>query len=171
MKKLSLAGEMMLKKFEGLRLKPYQDEVGKFTIGYGHLIKNNEGYLFRGIDENTANKLFVSDKAEAENIINSIIKKNLTQSQFDALVSFAFNIGKTKFKNSTIVALINNNASDTLISEWIKSHYKTAGGNKSISLEKRRATEASLWNLKINDFSKITSLALLTAIGFFMLKK
>ena len=80
--KISNAGINKIKKYEALRLKPYQDSVGKWTIGYGHVILPNEQYLMDGITKETAENLLRNDLVNAEKTINKAVKVPLTGNQY-----------------------------------------------------------------------------------------
>jgi lysozyme len=107
--KTSQAGINLIKQHESLRLKPYLCPARKWTIGYGHLIKENED--FTEITEAQAEELLRQDLVIAENCINTALKEPLAQNEFDALVSLSFNIGINAFKKSTLLAMINNEKS------------------------------------------------------------
>ena len=77
------------------------------TIGYGHLIKPNEDFR-NGISESKATELLRADIATAERAVRDKITVPLSQNQFDALTSLAYNIGSKNFANSTVVNYINN---------------------------------------------------------------
>jgi lysozyme len=90
--KLGPLGLALIKEFETCELHPYDDGYGYLTIGWGHLIRHDE--QFDGpITPFTADCLLVQDCAEAERTVNQEVTVPLTQYQFDALVSFAFNVG------------------------------------------------------------------------------
>ena len=121
--KMSDNGINILKKLEGSVTKGdkhviYDDKTGKpvdvnkplpcgATIGYGHLIKNGEDFR-NGISESKATELLRADIATAERAVRDNINVLLTQNQFDALTSLAYNIGVNNFANSTVVKYINN---------------------------------------------------------------
>lgn len=96
----------------------YDDRTGKIvqnisclppgaTIGYGHLIKSGEDFQ-KGLSEQQAIELLKQDLHIAEEAVRNNITAKTTQNQFDALVSFAYNIGSGNFANSTVVKYINN---------------------------------------------------------------
>ena len=87
-----------IKKFEGLRLKAYVCAAGVCTIGYGHTTGVKPGDV---ITEARADAFFESDIRAVENQVNAL-PLNLGQYQFDAVVSFCFNVGIGKFKQSTL---------------------------------------------------------------------
>jgi lysozyme len=103
--KLSENGFKVLIMREGLRLKAYQDVKGIWTIGVGHTGPDVvEGLV---IGELHAYDLFHLDIAWAEDAVNENVHAPLTQNQFDALVSFVFNIGETQFVRSTMLKKLN----------------------------------------------------------------
>ncbi len=137
----------LIKKFEGFRPKPYLDIVGIPTIGYGSTFYPNGKKVStsdRPINESIGESLLLSAASKFENVINSLVKKKINQNQFDALVSFIFNIGPTAFKKSTILRKINLNPSDPSIREeflkWNKSGGKVING-----LTMRRNLESNLY--------------------------
>lgn len=95
----------LIKRFEKLRLKKYKCAAGVWTIGWGHVIKKDEDY--ETIDRATADSLFYEDLRIAEDCVCSLVKVPLTQYEFDALVSFVFNVGCNNFTQSTLLRKIN----------------------------------------------------------------
>jgi len=121
---LSEEGKLFLTQQEGLRLKVYKDTKGLLTIGVGHLILAKDG-LDMG-DEITYEEAMVfltEDVAEAEDCVNDCVTVELSQNQFDALVSLTFNIGIGAFRKSTLVKHLNmgqyNLAADQIL-VWSK---------------------------------------------------
>jgi len=103
--KLSEDGINKLIQREGLRLKAYKDTKGIWTIGVGHTGPDvHEGLV---IGELHAYDLFHFDVKWAEDAVNDGVQVPLTQNQFDALVSFVFNIGANAFKKSTMRKFLN----------------------------------------------------------------
>jgi len=89
--------------FEGRRYKAYQDGADKSTIGVGHLIKPDEKHLLTAIlTDDQVNDLFYIDLKSFADSINRQLKKPVTQNQFDALCSFAFNLGMGSLLGSTL---------------------------------------------------------------------
>lgn len=102
--KLSDNGAKVLILREGLRTKAYKDTKGIWTIGVGHTGPEVvEGLV---ITKEKAHELFQKDVAWAEDAVN-LVKVPLTQNQFDALVSFVFNIGAGAWKRSTMLKMLN----------------------------------------------------------------
>ena len=92
--KISDSGIKMIEIFEVFIATPYQDIDGNVTIGYGH--KLHPGELYSSISEEDAQGLLGQDLLYAESVVNNNVLSNLNQNQFDALVSFVFNVGQGK---------------------------------------------------------------------------
>lgn len=103
---LSDKGKQLIKKYEGCRLKAYKCPRGVWTIGYGH---TNNVRPDDVITQDEANELFKRDVKIFENTINRLVKAKLNQNQFDALVSFTFNLGygDKGLGGSTLLRLLN----------------------------------------------------------------
>lgn len=108
--KTGQAGIDLIKKFEGLQLKPYLCPAGIPTIGYGSTLYPD------GTRVKTTDKPITKDKAEDilratlgsyERAVNNLVKVPLTQNQFDALVSFTYNVGGVNLADSTLLKLLN----------------------------------------------------------------
>lgn len=126
-----------LKEFEGLKTEAYYDAAGTLTIGYGHT-----GFDVRPgdvISEYWAEHLLKADLYDVEKQVDSLGRFN--QPQFDALVSFAFNLGFYKLKTSTLLKTIRNGGSMRAIKKEF-NRWVYAGGKKLKGLERRRAWEA-----------------------------
>ena len=100
--KTSSVGKEFIKQFEALVLISYKDIAGIWTIGYGHTRNVKEGQV---ITKEEAERLLELDLIPGEEVINSL-KIYLIQSEFDALSSFVFNIGVSRFKKSTMYKLL-----------------------------------------------------------------
>ena len=138
--KTSDKGIGLIKRFEGLRLKAYLCPAGKPTIGYGHTKDVKLGDV---ITEEEAEQLLLEDLIVVENEIN---KHNLdiNQNQFDALVSFVYNVGQGNFERSTLLKKIKSNPNDLSIrNEFMRWIY--ADGKPLNGLKKRRKMEADLY--------------------------
>ena len=139
--KTSNKGVELIKRHEMLKLKAYRCPAGVLTIGYGHTKNVHEGMV---IDNAKADEFLREDVQDAEQSVLRLVVKSLSQNQFDALVSFVFNLGATKFKNSTLLSRINNNPSDQDI-RYQFSRWNKAGIVVLPGLTKRRAEEADLY--------------------------
>jgi lysozyme len=90
-------GLTLIKNFEGFSAKPYICPAGKSTIGYGHVIAAGEQFPGGEIDLNMEEILLKQDVIQREQAINCLIQVTLLQYQFDALISFVYNIGIQAF--------------------------------------------------------------------------
>jgi GH24 family phage-related lysozyme (muramidase) len=129
--KVSERGVDIVKDFEGYSATPYKDSAGKLTIGYGHLIKPGES--FTTIDKAKAKELLAQDMKEAERAVKRAITKPLTQNQFDALTSMAYNIGINAFRKSTLVKEINAGNIEKAPSEMMKWSKVTKNIEKTVN--------------------------------------
>ena len=130
----------LIKSFEQLRLNSYRCPAGVWTIGYGHTDGVNHGML---ITEKTADAFLRQDIRNAEHCVNQM-GVDLTQGQFDALVSFVFNIGVQAFRISTLRRLIMSNPDDLEIADEFR-RWVYAGNKKLPGLIKRREKEIELY--------------------------
>ncbi len=146
--KISSNGIELIKQFEGLSLKPYLDAVNIPTIGFGNTYYEDGTKVTlkdKPITEERATELleFIANKTFSENI-NKVVKVPLNQNQFDALVSFAYNIGNGNFNSSTLLRWLNQGnykeASIQLL-RWNKSKGVVLNG-----LTKRRKAEKELFD-------------------------
>lgn len=125
-----------LMEMEGLRLDAYVDAAGVWTIGYGHTKNVRQGDK---ISEYWAKELLMQDVAEVERQVKALgVAK--TQGQFDALVSFAFNLGIDNLKRSTLLKCIREGRSMREIKRQFM-RWVVAGGKRLKGLERRRAWE------------------------------
>jgi lysozyme len=139
--KTSEAGKQDIKDYEGVRYKAYLDTGGVWTIGVGHTGPD----VYEGLtaDENQVNQWLTDDLLEAEEGVERWVTVPLTQGQFDALVSFVFNLGEGQFRKSTLLRKLNagdyDGARDQL-HRWIYDN-----GRKLPGLVKRRIGESRRW--------------------------
>lgn len=148
MRKISKDGLELIKYFEGLSLKPYLDAVNIPTIGFGNTYYPDGKKVTLQDKEITEEKAFeileyIANKDFGSNI-NKVAKVPLNQNQFDALVSFAYNIGNGNFNSSTLLRWLNQGnykeASMQLL-RWDKSKGIVLNG-----LTKRRKAEKELFD-------------------------
>lgn len=145
--KLSQKGLDLIKKFEGFSAKPYLCSAGVPTIGYGSTYYAN-GVKVKMTDspisEEWAEELLQKVVTHYERGVDSMTRDDINQNQFDALVSFAYNVGLTNYKNSTLLKRINANPKDPDIQKqfmkWVR-----AGGKVIKGLINRRTIEANLY--------------------------
>ena len=135
----------MIAGHEGLRLEAYLCPAGVWTIGYGHTKGAKPGMT---ITRQRAEALLKEDLLTAENTVNRLYLK-LNQNQFDALVSFVFNVGSGNFLRSTLLKKIQANANDPSIAEEFNK-WNRGGGRVLPGLVKRRQQEAELYFSNIN---------------------
>jgi len=137
----SKAGLSLTESFEGVRLTAYQDQVGVWTIGYGHTGPDVHAGLT--ITQDQANDLLMGDVSHAVSAVNRLVTVPLTQNQFDALVDFVFNVGIGNFASSTLLRELNaSNFTDAAAQFERWSH---AGGVVVAGLLRRRQAEARLF--------------------------
>ncbi len=137
---LSQNGLNLIKGFEGLRLSAYQDSAGVWTIGYGHTGGVRPG---QRISQAQAEQYLRSDVRWAEQAVRDNVKVPLSQNQFDALVSFTFNVGAGALKDSTLLKKLN--AGDYAGAQAEFGRWVNAGGQRLEGLVRRRAEEAQLF--------------------------
>ena len=142
---ISPSGVDLIRNFESLRLNAYDDGVGVWTIGFG-TTKYPNGIRVKKGDTCTLDqaKAYMQNDLKAfEQTVNNAVKVPLNQNQFDALVSLAYNIGSTAFKNSTLVRQLNEGnykAAANQFNVWVN-----AGGKRMQGLVNRRAAERTLF--------------------------
>ncbi len=139
--KTSERGISLIKEFEGLRTKAYQDSVGVWTIGYGHTKNVKRGMV---ITEQHATDYLKDDLQDAEQGVRQEIIVPLTQGQFDALVSFVFNLGQHSLHVSSLRKYLNNGQYDKAANEFPK--WCHAGKKVLPGLVRRRNAEKQLFN-------------------------
>lgn len=150
--RLSDAGVRFIAGFEGFRGSLYNDAAGHCTIGYGHLVHLNncdgsEPAHFRaGLSQNEALALLKQDAAGFVRVIKDSVTVALNQNQFDALVSFVFNVGPGNFRSSTLLRKLNAGNYQAVPQELKK--WVNAGGRPLQGLVRRRAAEAELFSRK-----------------------
>ena len=138
--RISEKGINLIKRFEGLRLEAYLDSVAVPTIGYGH---TRGVKLGQTITQEQADAFLEEDIHEFELAIQRLVHINLTQNQFDALVSFTFNLGIGNLKQSTLLKKLNAGDITGAANEFNRWVY--AGGKKLTGLVKRRSAERLLF--------------------------
>jgi lysozyme len=139
-----LRGLAIIKKWEGLRLAPYKDAAGHFTIGYGHKILDTE--TFTRISGEEAEELLQEDLIRTERAVEELVDA-VKKSEFDALVSFAFNVGTYALKTSTLLKLHNAGNRLDAAMQFPVWRIVTVNGEKKPNrgLLRRRLDEAALY--------------------------
>ena len=140
--KLDKAGIRFIENAEGVRLQKYKDVAGYWTIGVGHLIRSWENFD-SGITQNQAEELLSSDASGAEKSVNSLVSVCLKHNQFNALVSFVFNVGSTAFANSTLLSVLNKGDYAEAAKQFLR--WDVAGGDHVAGLLARRKKEMELF--------------------------
>ena len=143
--RISRAGIDKIKRYEELRLNVYNDAAGNPTIGWGHKLLPGETFIT--ITEEFALELLRNDLAIAENAIKSNVTVPLSSGQYDALVSFIFNIGVNAFHKSTLLKKLNQGDYAGAANEFKKWIKITINKEKvdSLALKKRRDMEYQLF--------------------------
>lgn len=141
------AGLTLIKSFEGLSLEKYRDAVGKWTIGYGHLILPNENFP-QALSKVEAEDLLRADLGTTERGIHRLVTVALNQNQFDALVAFAFNVGLGNLQNSTLLRLLNQGQYQEAADQFPR--WNKAGGKILAGLTRRRDAERALFMAPVN---------------------
>lgn len=134
----------LIKVNEGFRRKMYLCPAGLPTIGYGHVILKGE--RFEEITEEEAGALLQKDLAGIESNVNSLVKVALTQNQFDALVSFTYNVGPGNFSRSTLLRKLNSGDYEAASGQFKRWVY--GGGVILPGLVTRREEEKELFLTK-----------------------
>lgn len=148
MRHITQDGLNLIKRFEGFEPEIYLDAAGLPTIGYGHLLRLGEAEMFKnGISEEAGVALLIKDVLVAERAVLRLICVPLTNGQFDALVSFTFNLGSGALQRSTLRHKINREEHDEVPREFLR--WVWAGGKKLRGLVRRRNKEAQLYESQI----------------------
>jgi len=134
--KYSKKGLQLTEQFEGCKLVAYQDQVGVWTIGYGHTSGVHQGMT---CTQQQAEQWLSDDTAAAEQDVNTHVAVPLTQGEFDALVDFAFNLGRGALNNSTLLKYLNQGEYSAAANEFEK--WDRAGGKEVAGLLRRRQAE------------------------------
>lgn len=138
--KTSHKGIALIKEFEGLRLKAYKCPGGVWTIGYGHTAGVKPGMV---ISEAQAEEYLMADLIASEKYLNDL-RLAINQNQFDALISFIYNVGTGNFSSSTLLRKVKANPLDKSIMDeflrWVYSKGRVLPG-----LQRRRLAEMKLY--------------------------
>jgi|SRR5882724_7045125 len=160
MNQFSENGLRLLKEWEGSRSAMYRDSAGLPTIGVGHLLTRSEltsGKILikgqptkysLGLSDRAILDLLAQDVHPVELCVKIFMGVSLNQNQFDALVSFVFNVGKGAFQGSTLLKLLNQ-GNYAAVPEQLR-RWTRAGGQVIHGLEVRRENEIKLWNQPVD---------------------
>ncbi|HDS4423431.1 TPA: lysozyme [Enterobacter cloacae] len=138
-------GIALIKEFEGCRLTAYQDSVGVWTIGYGWTQPVDGKPIRAGmtIKQETAERLLKTGLVSYESDVSRLVKVGLTQGQFDALVSFTYNLGARSLSTSTLLRKLNAGDYAGAANEF--QRWNKAGGKVLTGLTRRREAERALF--------------------------
>ena len=148
--KLDSKGYDLIKEFEGFSNRPYKCSAGIPTIGYGNTFYpdgKRVSMLDKQITKEYADEIF---KNVADNFafkVSKLIKSKVTQNQFNALVSFAYNVGIGNLEKSTLLKLVNINPNDAMIAKQFL-RWNKAKGKELKGLTNRRIKESALYYTK-----------------------
>ena len=138
--KTSAEGTALIKKFEGCELEAYQCSANVWTIGYGHTKGVEKGDT---ISKEEAEEMLVEELHEYENYVNEYVNVALSQNQFDALVSWVYNLGPANLKASTMLKVLNDGKYEEV--PYQMKRWNKAGGKVLDGLVRRREAEALLY--------------------------
>lgn len=140
-------GISLIKSFEGFKGTPYLDSVKIPTIGYGATFYPGGKRVTladASINEAQATTLLTEMLHQFENYVDSFVRDDVSQNQFDALVSFCYNVGPQNLKISTLLKKVNANPNDpSIANEFLK--WNKAGGRALPGLTRRRQSESDLY--------------------------
>ena len=139
-RKTNASGVHLIKSFEGLRLKAYQDAVGVWTIGYGTTRGVKPG---QEISEAQAESLLKADLNRFEQAINQAVRVSINDNQFAALASFTYNVGAGAMRSSTLLRKLNRRDIYGAANEFPR--WNRAGGRVLAGLTRRRNAERALF--------------------------
>ena len=150
-KSISKAGLTLIKDFEGLhkvqdgKIHPYVCPAGVLTQGYGSTKGVKRGVTWT---KEQASEVLMQDVNDHADAIYKNVKVELTQSQFDALVSFVFNLGAGAFKSSTLLKKLNKGLMDEVPAEFMKWNKARVNGKLTPlkGLTRRRTAEAAMFS-------------------------
>ncbi|WP_137984532.1 lysozyme [Enterobacter kobei] len=138
-------GIALIKEFEGCKLTAYQDSVGVWTIGFGWTQPVDGKPIRAGmtIKQETAERLLKTGLVSYESDVSRLVKAGLTQGQFDALVSFTYNLGARSLSTSTLLRKLNSGDYAGAADEFPR--WNKAGGKVLNGLTRRREAERALF--------------------------
>ena len=147
--KISKNGIKEIRESEGVEFEVYKDSAGLFTVGVGHLLvfPQDKWLMNKRLTIKEVDSILKSDLKRFEDNLNKVIKVEINQNQYDALVSFAFNIGNNAFNTSSALRVLNNNQFDKVGSKMILYNKIYLNGSLRVSggLTNRREKEIDLF--------------------------
>lgn len=132
--------QQLTEAFEGCRRVAYQDQGGRWTIGYGHTAGVQEGDV---CTQEQAEQWLLEDSAWAESTVNKYVTVTVTQGEFDAMVDFTFNLGSGSFQHSTLLKLVDVGDFAGAANEFVK--WDKVGGVEVAGLLRRRLAEQQMF--------------------------
>ena len=153
MRHITQDGLNLIKRFEGFMGEVYICPAGYPTIGYGHVVKDDEDFS-AGISEAQAEELLRQDATIAERAVLRLINVPLTDGQFDALVSFTYNLGGGALQRSTLRRKIHREEHAEVPEQLMR--WVWAGGRKLKGLMRRRQAEAICYTANISPNLSVT---------------
>jgi lysozyme len=136
----SANGVSLIKHFESFKAQAYICPAGVLTIGYGTTTGVRSGQT---INESKASTLLAEDLRRFEAEVKSMVRVPLNQYQFDALVSFAYNVGSTRLRQSTLLRVLNAGQYQLVAAQFLR--WNRGGGRVLAGLTRRRKSEMFLW--------------------------
>jgi len=139
---------MFLVNVEGERLVAYRDTAGRWTIGVGHTGPEvRQGIT---ITREQSRAYLRSDAEAADKAVSELVRVSLTDNQRFALVSFVFNLGRSRLATSTLLRLLNAGDYASVPAQLARWNKETVDGvlRDSVGLTNRRRAETTLWNAK-----------------------
>ena len=137
----SQTGLALTQSFESCKLESYQDSKGVWTLGWGRTLNVLPGMT---CTQEQANQWLAEDIHAAEACINTNVRVDLNQNQYDSLVDFAYNIGNGAFKQSTLLQLLNQGDFTNAALQFVR--WDKAAGQVVAGLLRRRQAETELFN-------------------------
>ena len=142
---VSQQGKSFIASFEKFRAFPYQDQGGKMTVGFGHLITADDPDYSAGLTPAQAAELFANDLAQqAEKPVQQAVDVDVSQQEFDAMCSLCYNIGAGNFSHSTLVRMLNGGAAVQAIGDQFL-RWDMVDGKPSNGLYARRIAERDIF--------------------------
>lgn len=138
------AAVALVKRFEGLRLAPYRDAAGFWTIGWGHLVsRDRHAPPPPELTEDEAEILLDRDLAERAAAVRRLVRVPLAGGQYGALISFAYNVGSGALQQSTLLRKVNAGDHAAVPAQFLR--WVMAAGVRLPGLVRRRQAEANLY--------------------------
>jgi lysozyme len=138
---LGAAGLALIKRFEQCRLATYQDQRGVWTLGWGH---TGPAVTAQSVcSQADADLWLIQDTYAAQKAVNATVDVAITQNQFDALVSFTFNVGAGSEAHSTLVRILNGGDTADAADQFLV--WDMVNGQPNAGLARRRAAERALF--------------------------